>query len=164
MMKRFLLLLSAVALMFVLVSCKESQSAKTDFESGSAMNETTTESTENQSDLKIRVKVGNRYFSAAVENNEAAKEFVKMLPLDISADDYRGFEKVGKISKNLPSSDRRITTVAGDIVLYNGNQIVVFYGSNTWEYTPLAHIDNLDGFEEALKGEKAVITFLRDDK
>ena len=53
---------------------------------------------------------------------------------------YGGFEQVGSLGSDLPASDEQTTTEAGDIVLYSGNQIVVFYGSNTWAYTRLGHI------------------------
>ena len=53
---------------------------------------------------------------------------------------YGGFEQVGSIGQSLARNDKRITTQAGDIVLYSGNQLVVFYGSNTWSYTKLGHI------------------------
>ena len=50
-------------------------------------------------------------------------------------------------------------TQAGDIVLYNANQIVIFYGSNSWSYTRLGHIDDLTGWEEALGSEDVTVTF-----
>ena len=71
-------------------------------------------------------------------------------PLTVALADYGGFEKVGALGTSLPASDERITTSAGDIVLYLGNQIVCFYGSNTWSYTPLTHVDDLEGWEDAL--------------
>ena len=54
---------------------------------------------------------------------------------------YGGFEQVGSLGESLPRNDEQITTEYGDIVLYSGNQIVVFYGSNSWAYTRLGHID-----------------------
>ena len=53
---------------------------------------------------------------------------------------YGGFEQVGSLGSTLPRDDKKITTEAGDIVLYSGNQIVVFYGSNSWAYTKLGKI------------------------
>jgi hypothetical protein len=53
---------------------------------------------------------------------------------------YGGFEQVGSIGQDLPSADGQMTTQAGDVVLYSANQIVVFYGSNSWAYTRLGHI------------------------
>ena len=55
---------------------------------------------------------------------------------------YGGFEQVGSIGSTLPTSDKQMTTKAGDIVLYSGNQIVIFYGSNSWSYTKLGCISN----------------------
>ena len=74
---------------------------------------------------------------------EALKDLVKETPLTISMSIYGGFEQVGSIGKSLPRNDVRITTDPGDIVLYSGNQIVVFYGSNTWSYTKLGRIENI---------------------
>jgi hypothetical protein len=53
---------------------------------------------------------------------------------------YGGFEQVGSIGTSLPRNDVQTTTEAGDIVLYSGNQIVVFYGSNSWAYTRLGKV------------------------
>ena len=70
----------------------------------------------------------------------ALKELAKD-GLTINMHEYCGFEKVGSIGSTLPSSDIRITTNHGDIVLYSSNQIVIFYESNTWAYTKLGHIN-----------------------
>ena len=103
--------------------------------------------------MKMNVQVGDSTFTATLENNTAVDAFVKMMdngPVVIQMSDYSGFEKVGPLGANLPASNSRITTQAGDIVLYNGNQIVIFYGSNAWRYTHLARVEALDGWEEAL--------------
>lgn len=73
---------------------------------------------------------------------EVLRAMVASAPLTVSMSMYGGFEQVGPIGQSLPKDDRRITTEAGDIVLYSGNKIVVFYGSNTWEYTKLGHISD----------------------
>ncbi len=57
---------------------------------------------------------------------------------------YGGFEQVGEIGTSLPRNDVQTTTSAGDIVLYSGNQIVIFYGNNSWAYTRLGHITDHD--------------------
>lgn len=77
------------------------------------------------------------------EENEAVAalaELVKGRPLTVQMSMYGGFEQVGSIGTSLPRNDAQTTTQAGDIVLYSGNQIVVFYGSNSWAYTRLGHI------------------------
>lgn len=73
---------------------------------------------------------------------EALRDIVASAPLTVSMSMYGGFEQVGPIGQSIPKDDRKITTEAGDIVLYSGNKIVVFYGSNTWEYTKLGHISD----------------------
>ena len=60
---------------------------------------------------------------------------------------YGGFEQVGSIGRNLSRDDKQTTTSPGDLVLYNGNQLVVFYGSNSWSYTRLGKIKNLSEAE-----------------
>ena len=55
---------------------------------------------------------------------------------------YGGFEQVGAIGPDLPSNDINITTEPGDIMLYTGSNMVVFYGNNSWSYTRLGHIEN----------------------
>ena len=61
--------------------------------------------------------------------------------LTVSMSMYGGFEQVGSIGQSLPRNDKQTKTASGDIVLYSGNQIVIFYGSNSWAYTRLGHVD-----------------------
>lgn len=110
----------------------------------------------------IQVTVGNKIFSAVLEENEAVNAFVQLIetePIVINMSDYSGFEKVGSLGTDLPTSNKQITTQSGDIVLYNGNQIVAFYGSNSWSYTKLGKINDLSGWKEALGNGDVTITF-----
>lgn len=63
------------------------------------------------------------------------------------------------LGTNLSADDSRITTHTGDVALYNGNQIVVFYGSNAWSYTRIGKIDDLSGWEDALGDGDVTVTF-----
>ncbi|MBR0377298.1 MAG: hypothetical protein IJI04_02635 [Lachnospiraceae bacterium] len=74
------------------------------------------------------------------ESVEALKNLVMTEPLSIRMSMYGDFEQVGSIGTSLPRNDVQTTTEAGDIVLYSGNQIVVFYGSNSWAYTRLGKV------------------------
>lgn len=117
--------------------------------------------------MKINVHINNQCFTATLEKNNAVDVFVAMLqekPVVIQMRDYAGFEKVGSLGKSLPTENRHISTVAGDIVLYNGHQIVMFYGSNSWSYTRLARIDNLNGWKEALGHGRVTAIFTLDDE
>ena len=103
--------------------------------------------------LKMNVQIGNYTFTATLEDNQAVDELVEMMevgPVTLRLDDYSGFEKVGPLGKTLTASDSHTTTVAGDIVLYNSNNIVMFYGSNSWSYTRLGKIDDLTEWADAL--------------
>lgn len=118
--------------------------------------------TKEDAEIKLTVQIGNSTFSATLEDNEAADAFVEMLeqsPAVIEMNDYSGFEKVASLGQSLPASNSQTTTQAGDIVLYNGNQIVIFYGSNSWSYTRLGKIDDLSGWEEALGSGDVTVTF-----
>ena len=110
---------------------------------------------------KIIVEVNGSRFTATLENNKAAdalEEMVQEEPVTVQMSDYAGFEKVGSLGTSLPASNRQTTTHAGDIVLYQGNQIVIFYGSNSWSYTRLGKIDDLTGWEEALGNGDVTLT------
>ena len=96
------------------------------------------------SQTKVRLKVGGNTMTATLTDNEATRELTKLLEhgdLTIRMSDYGGFEKVGALPQSLPTSNTQITTVPGDIMLYQGNQMVIFYGSNSWSYTRLCKID-----------------------
>lgn len=113
-------------------------------------------------DRKMIVEVGGKHFTATLEDNKAADTLAEMMqedPVTVQMSDYGGFEKVGDLGTELPTSNRQTTTQAGDIVLYQGNQIVIFYGSNSWSYTRLGRIDDLTGWETALGDGDVTVTF-----
>lgn len=96
---------------------------------------------------KINISIDGRSLSATLADNEATKALVEKLasgPITITMNNYGGFEKVGALPWSLPVSDTRITTKPGDIMLYTGNNIVIFYGENTWSYTPLGILDTTE--------------------
>ncbi|MBP3360327.1 MAG: hypothetical protein J6N52_05705 [Clostridia bacterium] len=112
--------------------------------------------------IKMKVQIGDKAFTATLEDNAAVAELVEMMkeePITIHMDDYSGFEKVGSLGRSLTTSNVQTTTTAGDIVLYNGNQIVMFYGSNSWSYTRIGKIDDLAGWEDALGSGSVTVTF-----
>ncbi len=85
-------------------------------------------------------------FRAELEDNSSAAALAEKLssgPVEISLRDYGSFEKVGPLPWKLPQNDERITTVPGDVILYQGDQITIYYDENTWSFTKLAHIDGV---------------------
>ena len=123
------------------------------------------ESSENKMEVRetaMTMTIGDTKVNVAWEDNssvDALKELVSSGPLSINMSMYGGFEQVGSIGQSLPREDKQTTTSSGDIVLYSGNQLVVFYGSNSWAYTRLGHIsDKTDAEIEALlsKGDVTI--------
>ena len=104
----------------------------------------------------VKVKINDEVFDVKLENNSATQELIKELKkgnVTVNASEYGGFEKVGALGRSLPTSDTDITTQAGDVILYNGDNIVLFYGSNSWSYTRLGKIQykSLDELKSFLK-------------
>ena len=102
--------------------------------------------------MDILMKIGDEAVTIAWEDNESVAALVELLreqPMSIQMSMYGGFEQVGSFGTSLPRDDEQTTTQAGDIVLYSGNQMVVFYGSNFWTYTRLGKI--MDKSAEELK-------------
>ena len=100
--------------------------------------------TTSQSNMSINITIDGNTMPVHLVDNAATRELVALLQensITYEADDYGGFEKVGALGRSLPTSNSQLTTEAGDVILYNGNQIVLFYGSNSWSYTRLGRID-----------------------
>ena len=119
--------------------------------------------TDNTMPETIKIIVSGKTLSVKIEDNEATKALVAALSeasITYEANDYGGFEKVGLLGRTLPTSDTQITTQAGDVILYSGNQIVLFYGSNTWSYTRLGKMqyESLDELKTFLKAGEGNIS------
>lgn len=101
-----------------------------------------TEIAETEADT-MRMSIGKTDVTVEWESNQAVADLQALVadaPLTVNLSMYGGFEQVGPLGTYLTSNDVQTTTAAGDIVLYAGNQIVLFYGSNSWAYTRLGHI------------------------
>lgn len=119
-----------------------------------------------EEETMLTIRIGESTFTAEPADTEAAGALMELLaqgPVTIQAENYGGFEKVGSLPQSLPQRDSRITTQPGDIMLYQGDSIVFFYGSNTWAYTPLAVIRDASAEElrEAFGGAETGITLSR---
>ncbi len=101
------------------------------------------ETAETEEKTMLCLKIGDTAVTVNWEDNasvQALAELCREEALTVRLSRYGGFEQVGPLGTSLPREDKQTTTGAGDVVLYAGNQIVVFYGSNTWAYTRLGHI------------------------
>ena len=100
--------------------------------------------------MKIKIDIasdsGKYTLTATLEDNSSAAAFYELLqksPIEVKMHDYGNFEKVGNLPKSLPRNDTKITTAPGDIILYQGNQITIYYDKNSWNFTRLGKVDDV---------------------
>ena len=113
-------------------------------------NNTITENKSDESMNTVYIKINNNVLNIGLEDNSATielKERLKNGDIVVNAHEYGGFEKVGDLGFSLTREDTNITASAGDIVLYQGNQISLFYNSNSWSYTKLGKMLNVSSSE-----------------
>lgn len=102
--------------------------------------------TEDEMDMNINLQIWNKTFDVVLEDNIATKALLEKLKgweVVVKANEYWWFEKVGNLGFDLPRADKQITTEPGDLVLYQWNQISLFYNSNSWSYTKLWKVQNI---------------------
>lgn len=115
------------------------------------------------------ITIGEETHTVTMEDNVGTRALVAALQTDnitYLAHDYGNFEKVGHVGQSFPTADHQTTTAAGDLVLYNGDNICIFYGSNSWSYTRIGKLDNLSAdevrrFVKAGEGEVVVTLSLQ---
>ena len=113
---------------------------------------------------KLTLTVNDTKLTVTLADTNAAKELadkVRKEPVTVKLGEYGGFEKVGKLPWKLSADDESVTAKAGDIMLYQGGQMTIFYGSNTWSYTRLGKVDDVSSDELAeLFGKKDITVTL----
>jgi len=109
-----------------------------------------------EADMRIKIDItsdsGKHTLTAILSDNSSAKAFYELLkkgPVTVDMHDYGSFEKVGSLGTSLPRNDKQITTSAGDIILYQGNQITIYYDVNSWNFTRLCKVEDVT--QEELK-------------
>ena len=104
-------------------------------------------SAQTEAPVKLKIHVNDTTFTATLEENSSAKAFAEFLTqgeLTLDMHDYGSFEKVADLPRSFPRNDKQIDTDAGDIILYQGNSITIYYDKNSWNFTRLARIDNVN--------------------
>jgi len=107
----------------------------------------------------MKLLIDGKELEVSWEDNDSIKALKQLLPLTINMHEYGGFEQTGSIGSSIIRNDKQMNVIPGDIVLYNGNAISVFYNSSSWSYTKLGHI-NLN--QEELRNilDKDSVTFV----
>lgn len=111
--------------------------------------------------LLLTIDGGNTLTATLADNatTRALTEALRQSPITYQASDYGGFEKVGALGRTFVTADEYITTQPGDIMLYQGSSLVIFYGSNSWQYTPVGKIEGLtvEQLKSALKAGQGTV-------
>lgn len=109
-------------------------------------------SNENHKSMKtnsIRLTIkGGKTFTATLADNSSADALIELLSkgdVTVEMEDYGNMEKVGPLGTSLPRNDRQTSTGPGDIILYQGKYLVIYYSTNSWNFTRIGKIDNADG-------------------
>ena len=163
---KFLTVLAAFAALLCVTGCQDAGAAEnsTDsssvsstesssvsgLESGTESSSESSENTEEQSEVTVMyVTINSNKLEVELADNssvDALVEILKKTDITYTADDYGGFEKVGGIGYTLPTNDEEITIEAGDVILYTGSNICLYYGTNTWSFT---RIGKITGYTQA---------------
>lgn len=97
--------------------------------------------------MKIKLEINNYELTATLVDNSSTQALIEKLKesdITINMNDYGNMEKVGQLDFSLPRNDQNITTESGDLILYQGNNFVIYYDTNNWSLTKLGKIDNVD--------------------
>lgn len=136
-----LVIVIALLSLVTLTACQDSDTGNSTNDNGNGVNDNDM----NENDIKnIYVIVGDNKIKVELSQNAATNALIERLKdgnITYTARDYGGFEKVGNIGISLPTNDTVIQAETGDVMLYQGNQIVVFYGSNRYSYTRIGRIN-----------------------
>jgi hypothetical protein len=112
-------------------------------ESGTDTNQETLIETEAHS---VNIEVGSNVLTATLASNSSVDALIAALskgPITVNMHDYGSMEKVGSLGIDLPRNDEQTTTEAGDIILYQGSALVIYYAPNSWNFTRLGKIDDV---------------------
>lgn len=159
-MKKMIVMMLTIVLIVLSAAC--ANGSRTPGAGGSG------ETQQEESELiKMTLKINDEEVNVKWEDNESVRALYDLAakgPVTVDTSLYGGFEQVGELGTALPNNDVDTTTDPGDIVLYSGSSIVVFFGTNTWAYTRLGHIEDKsrDELRDMLGSNNAVLTITTD--
>ena len=158
--------------MFFLVACSDAASHSTQPEAQTPKSSAgktpgavpASSSAQTEAPVKLKIHVNDTTFTATLEENSSAEAFAEFLSqgdMTLDMHDYGSFEKVADLPRSFPRNDTQINTDAGDIILYQGNSITIYYDKNSWNFTRLGKIDNVNKkrLKQILGDGNATVTF-----
>ena len=142
-MKKFIVATFLLTTLFVVAACGNANNSMTAKATEIKSNNTVAKASQQE----IKIVVGEHVLRATLVNNSSTKALLEKLkqgPVTVKMHDYGNFEKVGELGFNLPTNDQNITTVPGDLILYLGHRFVIYYDTNTWDFTRLGKVKDAD--------------------
>lgn len=97
-------------------------------------------------EIAVETSSGGRKMNAVLFDNSSSRALLERLEngaLTLEMEDYGGFEKVASLGFSLPRNDTPTRTAPGDLILYQGHNLCIYYGTNSWNFTPLGKIENV---------------------
>ena len=157
-MKKIILL---IMMMLCLSSCNSNNKTSQSLSSSENVITSDINTTINENEVEeMKLYIDDLNLDVTWEDNDSVKELMKLAKdeIIINMHEYGGFEQTGSIGKSIKRNDKQIDVIPGDIVLYNGNAISIFYNPSSWSYTRLGHI-NLSNEElnKLLNKEKVIL-------
>lgn len=161
-----IILVIAIAILapILFFAIPSSNKQSTNLEQSNSTAEQPTNNNNDKRSQQMNITINETALTATMEDNTSAQALLDVLksnPLTLDMHDYANMEKVGNLDTNLPINDQQITTQPGDIILYQGNQLTIYYSTNQWSLTKLGHIDNIsaDELRQLLGDGNIVATF-----
>ncbi len=159
--KYLLMAFALVQMMFLSTGCANTNNANAEQKAGVSQSQSAATATNNNAgdsakverkneEMNIYVTIGKKVLTAKLVDNSSSRALMEQLSkgdVKVSMHDYGNFEKVGPLGFSLPRNDSQYTTKAGDIILYQGNQIVFYYDTNSWDFTKLGEFQNVTAKE-----------------
>lgn len=134
-MSKIIVLILILILVFLIIKNIDKEKINNDIEN------------EEYSNMKIKLEINNYELDATLVDNSSTQALIEKLKesdITINMNDYGNMEKVGQLDFSLPRNDQNITTESGDLILFQGNNFVIYYDTNNWSLTKLGKIDNID--------------------
>lgn len=150
-----------IILLIMMILCLSSCNSNNKTSQSLSISENIIKSSINENEVEeMKLYIDDINLDVTWEDNDSIKELMKLAKdeIIINMHEYGGFEQTGSIGKSIKRNDKQIDVIPGDIVLYNGNAISIFYNPSSWSYTRLGHINlNNEELNKLLNKDKVIL-------
>jgi hypothetical protein len=110
---------------------------------------------------QVHITIGQKTFTATLEDSATSAAFKAMLPLTLKMEDVNDNEKVSRLPANLPTKDEHPGQIqAGDLMIWTSRSLVLFYKGfpTSYRYTRLGRIHDAAGLSAAVGSGDVTVT------